>query len=156
MVRRAYAANADYQYTTVTKELVCLLIASGDLAAARAVLPEAVTRIAAQGMLSAISSMATAIAALLADAGNLRDAARLAGFYMRVQPYVRQRVGAIRRLLDRVDGLLAALPADERATLAAEGAGWSDEQATTTIVALMRGLAGPAEAASTTRIISKN
>jgi predicted ATPase len=84
----------------------------------------------AAGLTGAVGWIAETLGLLRVWAGDVRLAARLAGFARRIHPSIATRAGARREVFVQLDAALrAALAEPERTELLREGAAWADEEA---------------------------
>ena len=91
---------------------------------------EAITFARAIGLRGALGWAIEVLALLLAEANQLTQAARFAGYARMVHPSVATRTGGYREVFDRLEALLfSRLPSEELKRLLAEGMAWRDQQA---------------------------
>lgn len=116
--------------TPLVATLSAHLLIAGQTEEARATVREAITFARAIGLVGALGWAIEVLALILAEDGQVAQAARFLGYALVVHPSVSTRRGGYHEVYRRLDALLSdGLPAAERQRLMAEGAAWSQPQA---------------------------
>jgi predicted ATPase/DNA-binding winged helix-turn-helix (wHTH) protein len=115
----------------LVSKLAVMLAATGEVEAAREAIRDSLAAMPTTGMLATLGRTLEALALLLARSGACEPAARLLGFILTLHPPDRVRLSARLDVYRQLDARLkAALSDARRAHLLAEGAGWTEAEAT--------------------------
>ena len=120
--------------------LATLLAATGQHAEAFAAIVESLRGTLSLGMTATLGRSLEVLALLLAHRGECRSAARLLGYVLTLHSPGRARVGPRQIVFERLNALIGTgVAAEELRVLMAEGAGWTEAEATEAATRMCQG-----------------